>query len=185
MKNLNMDNYSVPFLNVIFQRKSVRTYTGKTVPEDILELIIRAGMAAPSGRDERPWAFIAITERELIEALTAELPYAKMLSRAGSAIVVCGISVPHTRLNSKDLWEQDCAAASENILLAAEALELGAVWTALHPYPDRQECVRRILHIPADVHPFCLIPVGYPSGDEAPKDKWDTGKVHWQGWGSK
>jgi nitroreductase len=171
-----------PFLDIIFRRKSVRSYTGKAVSKSDLELLIRAGMAAPSGRDERPWAFVTVTDSELIDLLTEKLPYAKMLALAGSGIVVCGYPVPHSRPNSRDLWEQDCAAATENILLAAEAMSLGAVWTALHPYPDRQQMVREILGIPPDVHPFCLIPVGYPAGSEIPKDKFDPGKVHWQKW---
>ena len=177
-----MPENSKDFINVIFRRKSVRSYTGNQVSKSDLEQIIRAGMAAPSGRDERPWAFIAVTEPDLINRLTEELPYAKMLAQAGSAIVVCGSPVPHSRPNSRDLWEQDCAAATENILLATEAIGLGAVWTALHPYPDRQQIVREILVIPPGVHPFCLIPVGYPSGSEMPKDKWDPGKVHWEIW---
>jgi nitroreductase len=170
------------FMEIIFSRKSVRSYTGKKVSKSDLEMLIRAGIAAPSGRDERPWAFVAVTDPDLINQLTEELPYAKMLAPAGSGIVVCGYPVPHTRPNSKDLWEQDCAAATENILLAAEAIGLGAVWTALHPYPDRQQTVREILEIPQEVFPFCLIPVGYPVGSEIPKEKWDPGKVHWEKW---
>ena len=171
------------FLDVIFSRKSVRSYTGQTVSRNDLKILMKAGMAAPSGRNEQPWSFIVVTDPNILEKLTDGLPYAKMLNKAGAGIVVCGQSVPHSRPGSKELWEQDCAAATENILLASEAIGLGAVWTALHPYPDRQETVRRILNIPQEIFPFCLIPVGYPTGEEQPKDKFNPAKVHWERWG--
>jgi nitroreductase len=168
--------------DVIFARKSVRRYTGKVVSTGDLEDLLKAAMAAPSGRNQQPWAFIAITDPSSLVKLAEGLPYAKMLPEAGAAIIVCGYSAPHDRPGSKDLWEQDCAAATENILLAAEALGLGAVWTAVHPYSERQDFVRKIIGIPPDVHPFSLVPVGYPTGEDLPKNKFDPGKIHWQKW---
>jgi nitroreductase len=170
------------FLDVILKRKSVRSYTGEVVPKEKLDILLRAAMAAPSGRNQQPWAFISITDLAILQKLAEGLPYAKMLPEAGAAIVVCGYSAPHERPNSKDLWEQDCAAATQNILLAAEAMNLGAVWTAVHPYPDRQEFIREILDIPQEIYPFCVIPVGYPTGIEQPKDKFDEAKIRWERW---
>ena len=169
-------------IDVIFSRKSVRRYIRQVVSEQILDLLLKAAMAAPSGRNQQPWAFIAVRDQGVLNKLAEGLPYAKMLPEAGSCIVVCGYSVPPARSGGKDLWEQDCAAATENILLAAESLGLGAVWTAVHPYHDRQEYVRSILEIPSYVYPFSLIPIGYPIGEEQPKEKYDPGKVHWEKW---
>jgi nitroreductase len=170
------------FLKVIFTRKSVRSYTGEVVPREKLDILLRAAMAAPSGRNQQPWAFIAITDQTILYKLSEGLPYAKMLPEAGAAIVVCGYSAPHERPDSKDLWDQDCAAATQNILLGAETMNLGAVWTAVHPYPERQEFIRKILNIPTEIFPFCVIPVGYPTGVEQPKDKFDPNKIHWEMW---
>jgi nitroreductase len=181
-KNMNMSEKLNSFLDVIFSRKSVRSYTGAIISKNDMEILLKAGMAAPSGRNEQPWSFIAVTVPVILEKLTEGLPYAKMLKKAGAGIIVCGQSVIHSRPGSKDLWDQDCAAATENILLAAEAMGLGAVWTALHPYHDRQETVRRILNVPQEIFPFCLIPIGYSTGEEQPKDKFDPAKVHWEGW---
>jgi nitroreductase len=181
-KNITMSGKINSFLDVIFTRKSVRSYTGKVIQKGDLEILLKAAMATPSGRNQQPWAFIAITDPSILIKLADGLPYAKMLPQAGSAIVVCGYSVPPSRPGSKDLWEQDCAAATQNILLAAEALNLGAVWTAVHPYPDRQEFIRQVLNIPREIYPFCVIPVGYPTGEEKPKDKFDSNKIHWEGW---
>jgi len=169
-------------LDVIFSRKSVRSYTGEVVSKENLEMLLKAAMAAPSGRNQQPWTFIAITGNAVLKKLAEGLPYAKMLTQAGAAIVVCGYSAPHERPYSKDLWEQDCAAATQNILLAAEAMNLGAVWTAVHPYPDRQEFIRKVLNIPSEIFPFCVIPVGYPIGEEIPKNKFDSAKIHWDKW---
>lgn len=170
------------FLDVIFSRKSVRSYTGRIVSKSDLGILMKAAMAAPSGRNQQPWAFVTVTDPATLLQLAGGLPYAKMLPGAGTAIVVCGYSVPPTRPGSRDLWEQDCAAATENILLAAESMGLGAVWTAVHPYPDRQEFIRKILQIPQEIYPFSLVPVGYPAGGEKPKDKFDPAKIHLEVW---
>jgi nitroreductase len=181
-KNVTMSGKINSFLDVIFNRKSVRSFTGEVIPKSDLEILLKAAMAAPSGRNERPWTFIAITEPAILSKLAKGLPYAKMLPKAGAAIMVCGYSVPPSRPGSMDLWEQDCAAATQNILLATEAMNLGAVWTAVHPYPERQEFIRQVLNIPQEIYPFCVIPVGYPTGEEKPKDKFDPKKIHLEKW---
>ena len=170
------------FLDVIFSRKSVRNYVGRVVSKEDLELLIKAAMAAPSGRNQQPWAFVVVTDPPTLEKLANGLPYAKMLPSAGAGIIVCGYSVPPARPGGKDLWEQDCAAATENILLAAEAMGLGAVWTAVHPYSERQDYIKQILGIPSNVYPFSLIPIGYPTTLEQAKDKFDLRKIHYEKW---
>jgi len=177
-----MSTKSDSLLDVIFTRKSVRSYTGEVVSKQDLDMLLKAAMAAPSGRNQQPWAFIAVTNPDTLKQLADGLPFAKMLPAAGSGIIICGYSVPSTRSGGKDLWEQDCSAATENILLAAEAMGLGAVWTAVHPYPDRQDFIRNMLGIPSHIYPFSLIPVGYPTGAEQPKEKYDPGIVHWEQW---
>jgi nitroreductase len=168
--------------DVLFRRKSVRNYTGRLVNEEQITTLLKAAMAAPSGRNQQPWEFVVIHDGTTLERLEKELPYAKMVSMAGSAILVCGYSVAASRPGAKDLWEQDCAAATENILLAAESMGLGTVWTALHPYPERQQIVRSILGIPHEIFPFSLIPVGYPTGEDLPKTKFNPEKIHWGRW---
>jgi len=175
-------NYTRDFLNILHARKSVRHFTGKAVTREQLEVLLKAGMAAPSGRNEQPWVFIAITERTVLDQLADDLPTAGMLHQAGCAVVVCAdISLPIPEGKVR-LWTQDCSAATENILLAAEAMNLGAVWTAVHPYPDRQNPVRKILQLPETIVPFSVIPVGYPTGEDQPKNKYDIRKIHWEKW---
>lgn len=166
-------------IKTIFERKSVRRYApGVLKPED-LELIVKAGFAAPSARNTQPWTFAIITDREILDGLAADLPYAKMLADVPTAIIVCGdMKVEAGRKH----WVEDCSAATQNILLAAEALGYGAVWTAAYPEPDRMDAVRRHTSMPEDVIPLCVIPIGTPQGSDMPKDKYDKSKVVYNSW---
>jgi nitroreductase len=168
-------------LHTIFSRKSVRHFTSELLSKDQLELLMKAGMAAPSANNRQPWAFIGITERSLLDFLAEGLPYAKMLAQAGGAIVVCG-DLSKIDPNKKEYWIQDCSAATQNILLAAEATGLGAVWTALYPYKERYGLVQEALSLPESVIPLCIIPLGYPTGEDLPKDKFIPGNIHWNKW---
>lgn len=159
-------------LENIAERKSVRKFLNKEVEEEKITAMIKAGMAAPSGMDRRPWEFVVVTDRAALDSMAAGLPYAKMLTQAPLAIVVCG----NPTLSS--YWYLDCSAATQNILLAAEALNLGAVWTAAYPYDDRSNVVRKYTAMPENIIPLCVIPIGYPDGPQKAKDKYDDTKVH-------
>ena len=168
-------------ISVIHNRKSVRSFTGQSVSKDALDKIIRAGMAAPTAMNKQPWAFVVVTDRKTLDALAAGLPYAKMLDKAGAAIIVCAIP-EKAHEKSPELAVIDGACASENILLAAEALGLGAVWTAAYPYKDRMDVARKALNIPQDIIPLNVIPVGHPTGTDKSKDKYKPENIHWEKW---
>lgn len=171
-------------LEAILGRRSVRSFTGRPVEREKLLILLRAAMAAPSAMDTRPWGFVVVTGIETLEALGVRLPYAGMTAGAGAAVVVCGILSRCRPGSPPDYWVQDCSAATENLLVAAHAMGLGAVWTGVHPRPERVATVREVLGLPEDVVPLNLIPVGYPV-DEAPaKDKFDRTLVHWEVWGA-
>ncbi len=166
---------------LILERKSVRSFTGEAVARADLETLMKAGMAAPSARNRQPWEFVAVTDRPTLDLLADGLPYAKMLYQAGAAIVVCAVvEKAHDRLPEYAVI--DTCAATENILLAAEALGLGAVWTALYPRTERMEYARRVLRIPDSVLPLCAIPIGCPTGEDRPKDKFRRENIHWETW---
>lgn len=168
-------------LTVINERKSVRNFTGKAVSIAEINKILKAAMAAPAAMFMMPWEFIVVTNREKLKSLAEELPYAKMLVKAGTCIVVCAVP-EEAAVNSEAFAIIDCACASENILLAAEALGLGAVWTAVYPNKLLMEFVRKELGIPKHVIPLNLIPIGHPVGDEKPRNKFDIHKIHWENW---
>jgi nitroreductase len=165
----------------IARRTSVRRYGSRRLNEAEWERLLRAAMAAPSAVDRRPWDFVVVEERKTLEALAAALPYAKMAAGAAGAVVVCA-SPGRAFQGSRDFALLDATAALENLLLAAAALGLGAVWTALYPEADREEAARAILGIPADVIPLALVPIGEPQGPAEPKDKYDPERIRRERW---
>lgn len=184
-KNETMNNSTNNTLEIIHQRKSVRSYTTQQVTKSQIETLVKAGMAAPTAVNKQPWAFIAIDDRTTLNQLGDALPYAKMLKNASAAIVVCGDMSKSLKDWEQQFWIQDCSAASQNILLAAESMGLGAVWTAAYPDRDRMNAVINILNLPEHIIPLNVIPIGYPTGVEKPKDKWKSDNMHWQQWGGK
>jgi nitroreductase len=167
--------------SVIHARKSVRSFSGAPVSKADLENIIKAGMAAPTAANMQPWSFIVITERKILDDLAAGLPNAKMLTKAGAAIIVC-TEPDKANGKSKDLAIIDASLAGENILLAIEALGYGGVWTAAYPYVDRLKHVKAVLNIPEEVIPLNVIVIGIPTGEDKPKDKYRKEKIHWERW---
>lgn len=166
-----------PVLDNIFRRSSVRSYTTQTVEAAKVELLLRAAMAAPTAVNKQPWAFVVIDRRGLLDSLAEALPYAKMLRQAPLAIVVCGDTTKALLEPDQAYWVQDCSAATENLLLAAEALGLGAVWTGVFPRPDRVAEVRGVLDLPSHLVPLNVIPIGYPAVAPKPKDKWNPTNI--------
>lgn len=168
-------------ITVIQERKSVRSYTGVRVSKEDIIRILYSAMAAPSAIRMLPWKFIVVTDKEKLKSLANGLPFAKMIVKAGTAIVVCALP-GEAAMGSKEFAILDCACASENILLAAEALGLGAVWTAVYPNTELMEFVRKQLNIPQQVIPLNLIPVGYPTGEDNVQNKYDEKNIHWGKW---
>ena len=167
----------------ILNRKSVRSYTSEPVSREQLDTLLRAAMAAPTGRDMRPWKFVVVNDPAAMKALATQLPYAKMLGEAQAAIAVCGdLSVLDKEGKPSTNWTFDCSAATENLLLAAEAMGLGAVWTGVYPYEERMSAVKEALQLPDHIVPLNLIPIGHPKGDAQPKDKYDANNIHYNQW---
>lgn len=164
-------------LTNIMTRTSVRAYTDKPVDDETITRIIKAGMAAPTAVNKQPWAFCVVKDRKLLKALGDEMKNAKMVSSSAFAIVVCGDMNKTLNGVAKDFWVQDVSAATENILLAANAFGLGAVWTGLYPNTERAGKVSEILSLPSNLIPLNIIPVGYPAENPVPKDKWKPENV--------
>lgn len=170
-------------LDNIYARKSVRSYSDRPVSRAQLDTLVRAAMAAPTGRDMRPWRFVVIDDSVTLDSLSARLPRARMLKEAKAAIVVCGdMSVTDDKGKPSNSWMLDCSAATENLLLAAEAMGLGAVWTGAYPNDDRIAAIRAAVGLPDHITPLSLVPIGYPKGNPQPKDKFDQNNIHYNTW---
>lgn len=169
------------WMDIVLSRRSIRKYKPDApVFDDAVERMLRAAMAAPSACNQQPWRFVVVRDRALLDALADAHPYARMLRQAALAVCVCGDLAAETCFGG--YWPQDCAAATENLLLAAHAQGLGAVWIGVHPYPAREADVRRILSIPEGFVPFCLVSVGVPAERKPPSDRFDPAKVRIDRW---
>ncbi|MGL4852498.1 MAG: nitroreductase family protein [Tannerellaceae bacterium] len=178
--SIKVDDIST--LSTIFNRHSVRQYTDKKVEPEKIEILLRAAMASPTALNKQPWKFIVIDDRTILDQMKEKMPYIKMLETANTAIVVCGDLSKAPEGREQEYWIQDCSAATQNLLLAAHSLDLGAVWVGLYPRVERGEVLREILDIPSNLVPLNIIPVGYPAGKGTPKDKWNPENVSYNGW---
>ncbi len=164
-------------LEVIFTRRSIRKYTSEPVTADELHTILEAGMNAPSANNRQPWHFIVVDDRAKLNAIMEVHPYSRMLAEAPLALVVCGDTAV-----SESFWQQDCAAATENILLAARALGLGTVWMGVYPDVQRAASMAALFGVPDHIKPMCIVAVGHPAEHKGRVERYDEGKVHKNGW---
>lgn len=162
-------------LQVLLARRSVRRYTDQPVSDDSVSQLLHAAMAAPSARNQQPWRFIVVRNSALLAAIAAAEPYGGMIVGAQVAIVVCA---DLDLVTSEGFWVQDCAAATENLLLAAHTLGLGAVWVGTYPLEERVAGVRAAFGLPEHIVPFAVVPIGYPAERPAPADRFDPARVH-------
>ena len=176
----------------ILNRKSVRSYTSDTIPAAVMENLLRAAMAAPSGRDIRPWSFVVLTDTTRYDEIFGDNFNMRMYKQSAAVVVICAdttvVRPPRDNPDAPAVqqpngtWRDDMGAVTENLLLAVEAYGLGACWTACYPYVDRMAPVKKALGLPATVVPYCVVPIGHPGGGEQPKDKWDSSRIHYDQW---
>jgi len=166
-------------LEAIHGRRSIRKYENKPVAEEMIEQLLRAAMTAPSARNAQPWQFVVLDRRELLQTGAKINPNAHMAATAPLAILVCGdLSLE----KSAGYWPQDCAAAVQNMLLAAHALGLGAVWTGIYPRENRVEGFQELFDLPKNVVPHSMIVIGHPAEQSGPQDRYKGDRVHRNRW---
>lgn len=161
----------------LFARRSIRQYTDEPVSEEHIDLLLKAAMAAPSAANLKPWHFVTTTRRAILNRLADAHVHGKMLARATLAICVCGDPGINERM-----WIQDCAASTENILLAVTGLGLGAVWLGVYPREERMGPVAEVLGIPNNIIPFSLLSIGHPAEALPARTQYDESRVHRDVW---
>jgi len=166
-------------IEAIMTRRSIRKFKEGGISEESIRLLLEAAMSAPSAGNEQPWRFVVIDDRRILDAIPRIHPYTTMLKDAPLAILVCG----DTSLEKyRGFWVQDCSAAVQNLLLAAHAIGLGAVWTGFHPMEDRVEGMRNLLGLPDHVIPLALVPLGHPDQPSGRQDRFREDRVHRNRW---
>ena len=163
----------------IHGRRAIRQFLPGTVDDDTLRRILAAAMSAPSAGNEQPWHFIVIHNRATLAALRAAHPYAEMVQHAACAILVC---VDLKLVKHLDYWPADCAAATQNILLAVHGLGLGSVWVGVYPRESRMSEIRRVITLPENIIPFSLLPIGVPGEEKQTEDRYRSERVHEDRW---
>jgi nitroreductase len=166
-------------MKVLRARRSIRRFTSEPVPDDAIKALLEAAMSAPSAGNQQPWEFVVIKARAVLDKIPDVHPYAQMCRQAPAAIVVCGNL---DRDSHRGFWVQDCAAATENILIAATDLGLGSVWCGVHPREDRVKGLRNLLGLPDHIMPLALIPIGYPAENKPPSERFDPARIHYDKW---
>lgn len=167
-------------MNAITSRRSIRKYTDQLVSDEQVKTLLEAAMCAPSAGNEQPWHFVVIRDRQLLDKVPQYHPYSGMIKQASVAILVCA----DIRLSKYDVdyWVQDCAAATENLLVTVQDLGLGAVWLGVYPRQERVAGLRRLFNIPEQVIPFALVPVGYPAEHKSAENRYRADRIHQDCW---
>lgn len=166
-------------LEAIRSRRSIRRFEDRPVADDAVKQLLEAAMQAPSARNAQPWQFLVLDDRQILAKIAEINPNAQMAASAPLGILVCG----DLKLEkSAGYWVVDCAAAVENMLLAAHGLQLGAVWTGVYPRDRRMEGLKRLLGLPDHVIAHSLVIVGYPAETLAPENRFHPDRVHRNRW---
>jgi len=166
-------------MDIINKRRSIRSYTDQQVSQEIIDSLLHAAMNAPSAHNQQAWHFINITNHDAMNTIAGSHPYAKMMVKASGAILVCGNK---ELMKMEDLWEQDCAAATQNILLEAVFQGIGAVWVGISHVKEYREMLSKLFHLPENIIPFSLIPFGYPKSEKDPNNNYSSEKVSLDMW---
>jgi len=167
-------------LEAIMTRRSIRRFADKRPADGEIRTLLEAAMQAPSARNHQPWYFVVIDERGVLDAVTDFHPHARMLAHAPLAVLVCGDT---EQVDSFGYVVQDCSAAAENLLLAAHALDLGAVWLGIYPRAERMAGMKRLLRLPDTIVPLALVALGYPAESKEKALRFKPERVFRNVWG--
>ena len=166
----------------IMTRTSVRSYSDREVESGKVDTLLRAAMAAPTAANKQPWRFVVINDKSILKTIGENFGSMKMATGASVAVIMCGDMTATLDGDGRDYWVQDVSAASENLLLAAHAMGLGAVWCGIYPVAERVTQFSEMLSLPEEIIPMACICVGYPAGESTPKDKWKPEYIHYNSW---
>lgn len=166
-------------MDTIFNRRSIRKYQDKPVEKEKIEKLLRAAMQAPSAANQQAWEFIVVENKDTLNKLSEMSPYSKMVSNSAVTFVV---AANKDNFKVATAWQQDLGAATENLLLEASYLGLGAVWLGTAVSEENMKFVTDLFKLPDNILPFAVIAVGYPDQKNTFIDRFDEKKVHYENW---
>lgn len=169
-------------LDVIQTRVSVRHFTDEAITDAQIETLLRAAMSAPTAVNKQPWAFVVIDDKDILKTIGEEFPNSRVQNGATLCIAVCGDMSKALEGEAQGYWVEDTSAATENMLLAAHAMGLGALWVGTYPIQDRVERTKQLLNLPEHIIPMCLVTLGHPAEQPEVKDKFKIENIHYNKW---
>ncbi len=166
-------------MKALLTRRSIRKYTNKQISKNLIEEIIKAAMYAPSAFNNQPWQYVVVDKKEILEQILKIIPHAEMLKQSAAAILICG---DKTLEQNTNLIVLNCAAATQNALLAAHDLGLGAVWISAYPVEEAMDGLKNLFNFPESIIPVSLISLGYPDEEVSTEDRFKPEKIHYNSW---
>lgn len=165
--------------NPIFKRRSIRKFKQIPLSKEEINLLLKAGMAAPTARNNQEWEFVVIDNKEIMNKILEFHVFGKPLIEAALAIAVCGDTTKQTELG---YVAQDCAAATQNILLQATMMNIGSCWVGIYPRPERVAGVTNLLGLPEHIVPITVIALGYPNDEKPENNNFFEEKIRYNKW---
>lgn len=167
------------FLDIVHTRRSIRKFTDEPVSPGDVDTLLHAAMVSPTATNSQSWRFVVIDDKNLLKEIPKIHPYATPAAGAPLAILVCGdVEAGH----APECWPQDGAAAIQTMLLTARSLNLGSVWSAIHPFVEREDAFIKLFGLPGTVRPLGLVILGHPAQPFTREDRYDDVKVHYNHW---
>jgi nitroreductase len=166
-------------IKAILTRRSIRKYKNKEIPRDISDKILKAAMYAPSAFNNQPWQYIVTDKREIIDEEQKIIPHAEMLQQAVLTILICGDKNLEQNI---DLIVLNCAAATQNALLAAHDLGLGAVWISAYPVKENMNGLKNLFKLPENIIPISILSIGYPDEEVTSEERYKPERIHYNSW---
>lgn len=167
-------------MQAIKNRRSIRKFKNQPLTREQVEHIIKMGMQAPSAHNQRPWQFLVIDQREMLDKIADFHPYASMMTQLPVAILVCGDMSKLGHVN--EFWVQDCSAVTENMLIAATAMDLGSIWIGTYPMEEFVDFYKNQYNLPEEIIPFSLLGFGYKDQEKPARDFYESERVHFNQW---
>jgi len=166
-------------LESIYTRRSVRKYNDQKISDEMIKKLLKAAFLAPSAGNQQPWHFVIIDDKKILEKIPDFHPRAEFIKNSQKSILVCADKNLET---FKDYFPLDCSASTENILIAARSLGLGACWVGIYPKKERIERLRGLLNIPENAIPFSIVALGYTSQEQKEVDRYKEDRIHHNKW---
>jgi nitroreductase len=163
-------------MNSIFVRRSIREFLDKPVEKEKIEKILRAGMQAPSAKNQQAWEFIVVTSQEDKEKVSQMSPFSKLAAKATVLIILLGNK---NKMTHPEKWQQDLSACTQNILLQIVKEGMGGVWLGVYPTQERVDSLKNIFSLPENIIPFSVVCFGYSKRENTFIDRYNESAVHW------